>query len=260
MKKKVMGDIESFSGQRDDFFDVMGRKVATHGDNILEIPLDKITVGENVRVSEENIDELAESIETKGLLQPIVVVETEPGRFKIVFGHRRFRAHQVLVARNPERFGKIAAVSRKVEDFEADEIHEVQLVENIQRENLSSSELRDALEYLRAKGLTSSEIAKRIGKSDGYVKNMFMSIHTLKDNPDLSALMEGKSPQVTLRDVMDVRMLPHKEQISVLTQKLSGEIKTQAELVARVKDLKERLYAGHGEKKQKPPSPLFEIR
>lgn len=71
----------------------------TKTESVQEISLDQIDIGRSqvrLRDVREEIEELAESIEKMGLLEPIVVSKTDDGRYEVVTGQRRFLAHQVL--------------------------------------------------------------------------------------------------------------------------------------------------------------------
>lgn len=108
------------------------------------------------------IRELANSIDEKGLLQPILVKELEDGQIIIVSGERRFRAHQLL-----ER-DKIPAW------FTTGAPEELALVENLVRENLSAMETAEALKKFADKFNinTHEDLGKRIGKSKSAVSEI----------------------------------------------------------------------------------------
>jgi len=107
--------------------------------------------------------ELADSIEKHGLLQPILVRPLQNGKFQIVHGERRFRACKLL------GFKKIRAEIRNLTDKEA---LEIQLVENIQREDINPIEEAEAYARLiKEFGYTHQEIARKIAKTREYVTN-----------------------------------------------------------------------------------------
>ena len=114
-------------------------------------------------MDESKLDELAQSIEASGVIQPIVVRRLTSGRYEIVAGERRWRAAQ--------RAGllKVPVVIRDVPD---EKRLELALVENIQRENLNP--LEEARAYKRLADefrLTQEEIARRVGKDRATVAN-----------------------------------------------------------------------------------------
>jgi len=107
--------------------------------------------------------ELAQSLQTVGLLQPIVVRETGDGRYQIIAGERRFRAAQLA------RFHEIPAVVRHTED---DQVLTEALVENIHRVDLNALEEAAAYQQLLDDfGFTHEQLAARIGKSRSTITN-----------------------------------------------------------------------------------------
>ncbi|HBV97917.1 MAG: hypothetical protein JL50_07475 [Peptococcaceae bacterium BICA1-7] len=115
-------------------------------------------------VNEEKLAELAESIKEHGIVQPIVVRPLEDGKFELIAGERRWKACLLL---NMEI---IPAVIRNYGDLEA---AAVALIENVQRENLSSLEEARAYRILMEDfGLTQEEVSRRVGKSRPFVGNM----------------------------------------------------------------------------------------
>jgi ParB family chromosome partitioning protein len=113
-----------------------------------EIPLEDLVIGKGqVRTREpgKDVEQLAESIEKQGLLQPIVVCEaTQSGKWEILTGQRRFLAHKML-----KRDAITAAVlDERVEEAEAKAIS---ITENLIRRNLSGPELIDGVTFLYKK-------------------------------------------------------------------------------------------------------------
>lgn len=114
-------------------------------------------------ISDEDINELAESIKEKGILQPILVVPKN-GSFLIVAGERRF------LAAKRANLSKIPAI---VKQFNDDEILEIALIENIQRKDLNPIDEAFAIAQIIEKySYTHEELAKRLGKSRTYVTNV----------------------------------------------------------------------------------------
>lgn len=109
-----------------------------------------------------NIDELAASVKTHGIVQP-VLVKKRGDRFLIVAGERRFRAAKKA------GFDKIPVL---LTDIDENEIAEVALIENIQRENLNPIDEAFAIKLLMEQhGLTQEEISRRLGKSRSAIAN-----------------------------------------------------------------------------------------
>lgn len=112
--------------------------------------------------NEENLRELAQSIKTYGLLQPILVRRVQGG-YQLVAGERRLRACQLLGWR------QIPAVIREVNDSA---MAAMALIENLQRENLDYFEEAEGYQRLLEEfGLTQEVLAQRIGKSQSTIAN-----------------------------------------------------------------------------------------
>jgi ParB family chromosome partitioning protein len=112
---------------------------------------------------EATLDELASSLKSKGVIQPIVVRPDGDGKFELVVGERRWRAAQ--------RAGllKIPAIVR---DIAEDHLLEIALIENVQREDLNP--IDEALAYrtlIQDLGLTQQEVATRVGKQRATITN-----------------------------------------------------------------------------------------
>ena len=122
---------------------------------------------------EDEINELSESIKKSGVLQPILVRPTNNGRYELIAGERRWRASKKI------GLNKIPAIIKELQD---QEVMVIALIENIQREDLSSIEEAEALQKLIEKtGKTKEELAKVISKSRSYVSNC-LRLLTLPQN------------------------------------------------------------------------------
>ena len=112
--------------------------------------------------SQEQLEELAESIKTYGLLQPVLVREIG-GKYQLISGERRYRA-SILAG-----LEKIPAIVRQIDDKQA---AEMALVENLAREDLNYfEEAQGYLRLIREFSLTQEEVAKRMGKSQPTIAN-----------------------------------------------------------------------------------------
>ena len=130
------------------------------------IPIEKIQPNRNQprkTFSGEELTELKNSIESKGLLQPIIVRE-KGGYYEIVAGERRWRAAQLA------QLHEIPALIKELTDIE---VLEIAIIENIQRSNLNPYE--EALGYkqlLEKFNYTQEELASNLGKSRVYITNL----------------------------------------------------------------------------------------
>jgi len=129
------------------------------------IPIDQVDRNEEQPrkyFDEEQLDELRESIETHGVLEPIIVRPVK-GRYEVVVGERRWRASQLAGLKS------IPAVVRSLSDKET---MEIALVENLQREDLNPLEEAEAYRRLMVEfDLTQEEVAARVGKKRSTIAN-----------------------------------------------------------------------------------------
>ncbi|HKL12391.1 MAG TPA: ParB/RepB/Spo0J family partition protein [Halanaerobiales bacterium] len=115
------------------------------------------------RFTEESLEELANSIEKKGVLQPVTVREIQYENFELVTGERRWRAAQ--------RAG-LDTIPAIIRDFKDDEMMEVALIENLQREDLNPIEEAYAYQKMIEEfDLTQKEVAERVSKSRSAIAN-----------------------------------------------------------------------------------------
>ncbi|SFL88215.1 ParB/RepB/Spo0J family partition protein [Halanaerobium salsuginis] len=113
---------------------------------------------------EDALSELAASIKEKGVIQPITLRKVKAERYQIVAGERRWRACKKL------EMNKIPAVIR---DFNDQEMMEIALIENLQREDLNPIEEAKAYQQMLENfSLTQSELADKVGKSRSNIANM----------------------------------------------------------------------------------------
>jgi len=152
-------------------------------DSLQYFPLDKIRPGKyqpRVDMSQESLDELADSIRAQGVVQPIVVRPTEDGHYEIIAGERRWRACKLA------SLDTIPALVRDVPDVNA---IAMALIENIQRENLNPMEEANALHRLREEfSMTHQEAAQAVGRSRAAVSNL-LRLRNL--NEDVKRLVEN---------------------------------------------------------------------
>ncbi len=147
------------SGHRNDKKDVADSELS-------KLPVDKIQRGQyqpRIHIRQESLEELAESIRTQGLVQPIVVRPISDG-YELIAGERRWRAAQMAGMQ------EIPAIIKDVPDQAA---AAMALIENIQRENLNPLEESQALQRLIDEfGLTHQQTADSVGRSRTAVTNL----------------------------------------------------------------------------------------
>ena len=141
--------------------------VRTQGSSTInEIPIDQIEPNADQPRSlfnEEALQELAHSIREIGIIQPITLRQIAENKFQIIAGERRWRASQLAGLKS------IPAYIRTIKD---ENVMEMALVENIQREDLNSIEIALAYEHLlEQSGMTQEKVSERVGKSRTAITN-----------------------------------------------------------------------------------------
>ncbi|MRR18311.1 MAG: ParB/RepB/Spo0J family partition protein [Deltaproteobacteria bacterium] len=133
------------------------------------IPIGDITVAPQVRTvfKDKSIKELAADIAKRGLLQPCVVRPTKDG-FTLLIGERRYRAMKML------KCSHVPAIVAEVKD---DAAKEHQLIENLQREDLSAKDLLQAVGELYAMHRSITKVAMVLNKSPAWVSKKVATLH-----------------------------------------------------------------------------------
>jgi len=152
--------------------------------SLRELPVDLIQPGRyqpRTGMDPEALEELADSIRSQGVVQPVVVRPIADGRYELIAGERRWRASQKA------GLHEIPAVIREVPDQAA---IAMALIENIQRENLSALEEAKALARLIEEfDLSQQAAAEAVGRSRTSVTNL---LRLLELEPDVRDLVEGR--------------------------------------------------------------------
>jgi len=161
---------------------------------------------------EDKIEELALTIRTHGIIQPIVVRECEGGKFEIIAGERRWRAVQKL------GWTEIPAIVKNLNDTET---ASVALIENLQREELTPIE--EAIAYaklLELHNLTQEALAQRLGKGQSTVANKLRLLKLPQEVQD--ALLQR---QITERHARALIALKDKEkQLKLLKEIIEKQL------------------------------------
>ena len=122
---------------------------------------------------EEALEELADSIRTLGVIQPITVKRTDDGRYLIISGERRWRAARMA------GLTQVPAVVIEADDRKA---MELAMIENLQREDLNPMEEAEGYRTLMEQyGLTQEETSQRVGKSRSAVANALRLLNLSKE-------------------------------------------------------------------------------
>ena len=161
VNKKLGKGLSSLLGNKE----IIQNKTSDDKDLLL-IPIEKIFRDESQPRKEfdkEKIEELAQSLEKNGLIQPLIVTKKDLDSYQIVAGERRWRAAQITQL-------KLLPALLLPKDLDKDEIS---LIENIQREDLKVSEEANAYQRLIEKNKYTHEIlSKIVGKSRSHITNL----------------------------------------------------------------------------------------
>ncbi|NUY11201.1 ParB/RepB/Spo0J family partition protein [Staphylococcus aureus] len=126
--------------------------------------------------NENHLNDLADSIKQYGILQPIVLRKTVQGYY-IVVGERRFRASKIA---------GLKYVSAIIKDLTDEDMMELAVIENLQREDLNAIEEAESYQRLMTDlKITQQEVAKRLSKSRPYIANMLRLLHLPKKIADM---------------------------------------------------------------------------
>jgi len=232
-KMEMLINVRSRTGTQD------SRSIAL---TVKDIPIGDISVKMNVRKDYTDIYELAESIRQHGLLQPITVYAVRDG-YVVKTGHRRFMAYKKLYKEDPGKFHSIRCILSDAQNATL-----IQLVENVQREDLPQHDLYCALNQLREQGMTLRQIGEVIGKSEGYVKFLFVGINQINQDKDLEKLIGYAG--ITIRDVAETNPIKDKEQRLEVLEERKGKKINRAEMREKVRELSKPTPANN--KVQKP--------
>ncbi len=155
---------------------------AAGGTQLRQLPLDALRRGQyqpRTRMDEESLASLAQSIKTRGMVQPILARPLETGDYEIIAGERRWRAARLAGLET------VPVLSRDIPD---DGALAVALIENIQREDLNPIEEAAGLRRLLDEfGMTHEQVADGIGRSRSAVTNL---LRLLALNPGVKELLE----------------------------------------------------------------------
>ena len=215
----------------------------TKADEIKEIPISELRVNPyqpRKVFDEEKLNELADSIKEHGVFQPIIVKKSIKG-YEIVAGERRFRASQKA---------GLTTIPAIIRDFTDDQMMEIALLENLQRENLNAIEEAEAYKSLMySLGLTQEQVAKRVGKSRSHITNMIGILSLPNNIKDLIS-----SNKISMGHARILSKLEDIDKINLLADKIVNENLSVREL----EDLsKEEIFVRKNKQKKQEQSPEY---
>ena len=214
-KRKALGKglEQLFSNERIDFDNFeKGLVEEAKPNEIVEISLDELRSNPyqpRKIFDEEALNELAESIKEHGIVQPIIVKKSIKG-YELVAGERRTKA---------SRIAGLKTIPAIIKNFNDQEMMEIALIENIQRENLNPIE--EAMAYdniLKSSNMTQDELAKKFGKSRSYITNI---LGLLKLPETTKKYVEEN--KLTMSHARALSKLEDEEQIDRLADKIITE-------------------------------------
>ncbi len=207
------------------------QEIDENEDKIKEIPLDLISPNPyqpRKYFDEKSLNELSESIKKYGLLQPIIVVKKDNG-YMLIAGERRYRAAKMA------GFSEIKAI---VADFENENLRELALIENIQREDLNPIELAKSYkELIEEHKITQEELADIIHKSRTQITNTLRLLTLSEEIMQLvasGALSQGHAKVLVGLDKETQKVVAD----TILGQKLS--VRETERLVQNIKNPKKK--------------------
>ncbi|TDQ13557.1 ParB family chromosome partitioning protein [Algoriphagus boseongensis] len=206
---------------------------------IFEISLEEIQVNPfqpRTHFDKDALEELAESIRVQGIIQPITVRKLAPNEYQLISGERRFQASKIAGLK------QIPAYVRTAND---QQMLEMALIENIQRENLNALEIAHSYQRLLAEcNLKQEELGDRVGKNRTTVNNY---LRLLKLPPTIQAAIRDQ--QISMghaRALINVENV--EKQLSIFKKAVEEELS-----VRKVEALVKSLNEGKSKKEEKSP-------
>ncbi len=147
-------------------FSILGENKAVKEVKVIKVPIDQIFPNPyqpRKTFDDGALEELADSIAQYGVLQPLLVAPAEDGRYLLIAGERRLRA---------SRMAKLEEVPVIISEYTSQQIAEIALIENLQREDLHFLEEAEGYEQLMEQfHLTQEALAVRVGKKQSTIAN-----------------------------------------------------------------------------------------
>ncbi len=206
---------------------------------IVNISLSELQAGKyqpRVDFISENIDQLADSIAEKGILQPLLVRKLKDNNYEIIAGERRFRAAKQI------NLNEVPAIVLELSDLES---LEVSLIENLQRQDLNPiEEVNGYVRLMEEFNNTQEEVSKLVGKSRSHVANMLRLVKLPQDTQKLIAegvLSAGHGRQlIGVKNAEEIIKKITQEKLSV--REVEDLIRKQKNTKAKVKKRKDPFF------------------
>ena len=229
--------------------EVVGQRPSQDTADILRIPVDMIEPNPyqpRMNFDQEALDELADSIRTLGLIQPITVRRKEEGRYQIISGERRFRAC---------RLAGMDMIPAYIRDTNDQGVLEMAIVENIQRENLDPIEVAMSYQRLIEEcNLTQEQMAVRVGKKRASVTNYLRLLKLpAKLQHDLKVGLLSVGHAKVLLGIEDLKLQEY------LCDLVIKEDLSVRQLEDKIKKLTEQKKAAEPQEEQDLPDEYFKV-
>ena len=201
-------------------------ELVSDNDKIVEISLDEIKKNPyqpRTYFNEEKLNELKDSIEKNGLLQPIIVKKAIKGYY-IIAGERRYRAFELIGKK------EIPVIIKEMTD---EEMMIFAVLENLQREDLSALEESESYKNLMDKmSLTQEELANKLGKSRPYIAN---SLRLLKLPTEIKIKLEqGLISAAHARTLLSLKTKKNMEEVCTLVIERKMSVRELEEYVTKL--------------------------
>lgn len=158
----------------------------------------------------EKLQELADSIKSVGLINPIHVTQLSKTEYELISGERRLKAHKLA---------NLPTIKAIIEDLTETENHTHSLVENLHREDLSDWDKAHSIKEMVDKGITQKQIGKMLGLHQSSI-GALLSV-TKERNKHLSEAVKNK--EITIRSYRDIKGINNPEQETKLLNKIVTE-------------------------------------
>ena len=245
-KKRALGKgLEQLFNNENFDLDTFEKNVidSTPKEEIVEISLDELRPNPyqpRKLFDDEALIELSESIKEHGVFQPIIVKKSIKG-YEIIAGERRFRASKMA--------GK-ETIPAIIRDFTDEQMMEISLLENLQRENLNP--LEEALAYknmIDKLNLTQDELSKRVGKSRSHITNIIGILRLPSEVQKLIA-----SGKLTMSHAKILSKMENEEEIIAMAREITenGLAVHDLEDLSKAKEKKVKIV-----RKERPESTEF---
>ncbi len=214
-KKKAlgMGLEQLFNNENLDFASVEKKIYETaNREEIIEVNIDELRVNPyqpRKVFDEQAIEELASSIKEHGVIQPIIIKKAIKG-YEIIAGERRVRASKKI---------GLKTIPALIRNFTDNEMLEIALLENLQRENLTAIE--EALAYelmLKKLAITHEDLSKKVGKSRSHITNLLGLLRLPQEVQEMVI-----NNQISMGHARVLSKLEHSDQIIETAHKIIQE-------------------------------------